>query len=80
MQNYQEKFNTSEKHPYKKNVQRGKYLRDLIKEKDILDKEEEHSGLTKLLTQGKKNTHTAFQKCNLKCQHVQLHIIFKKIT
>ena len=29
------------------------YLRDLIKEKDNLDKEEEHSVLKKLLTQGK---------------------------
>ena len=29
------------------------YLRDLIKEKDNLDKDEEHNVLMKLLTQGK---------------------------
>ena len=43
------------------------YLRDLIREKDILDKEEEHSVLQKMLTQGKKEH----------IQHVQLNIRFQ---
>ena len=38
------------------------YLRDLINEKDYLDKEEEHNVLKKLLTQGNKKLILSF-KC-----------------